>query len=60
MRRMVRAACALFLVANAGAQTNPAPVKDMASTAKTASQQSLDNFKRSLSACLDSRGYSVK
>jgi hypothetical protein len=31
-----------------------------ADTAKTASQQSLDNFKRSLSACLDSRGYSVK
>lgn len=164
MRRMVMAACALFLVANAGAQTNPAPVKGMASTvglyvypkshqtgsqqltdesqcysnaktqtgydpnatttaaktddkksgdkpvakgamrgavisgatggdaaagarrgamlgsikakredkketeqadkkadaAKTASQQSLDNFKRSLSACLDSRGYSVK
>ena len=164
MRRMVMAACALFLAANAGAQTNPAPVKGMASTvglyvypknhqtghqqltdesqcysnakkqtgydpnatktaaktddkksgdkpvakgamrgavisgatggdavagarrgamlgsikakredkkdseqadkkadaAKTASQQSLDNFKRSLSACLDSRGYSVK
>jgi hypothetical protein len=31
-----------------------------ADAAKTASQQSLDNFKRSLSACLDSRGYSVK
>jgi hypothetical protein len=27
---------------------------------KAASQQTLDNFKRSLSACLDSRGYSVK
>jgi hypothetical protein len=31
-----------------------------ADATKTASQQSLDNFKRSLSACLDSRGYSVK
>jgi hypothetical protein len=31
-----------------------------ADASKTASQQSLDNFKRSLSACLDSRGYSVK
>jgi hypothetical protein len=28
--------------------------------AKAASQQSLDNFKRSLSSCLDARGYSVK
>ena len=27
---------------------------------KTQQQQQLDNFKRSLSACLDSRGYSVK
>jgi hypothetical protein len=164
MRRMVMATCALFLAANAGAQTDPAPVKGVASTvglyvypknhqtgheqltdesqcysnaktqtgydpnatttaaktddkksgdkpvakgamrgavisgatggdaatgarrgamlgsikakredkkdseqadkkadaANTASQQSLDNFKRSLSACLDSRGYSVK
>jgi hypothetical protein len=31
-----------------------------ADAAKTASQQSLDNFKRSMSACLDSRSYSVK
>jgi hypothetical protein len=31
-----------------------------ADAAKAASQQSLDNFKRSMSACLDSRGYSVK
>jgi hypothetical protein len=31
-----------------------------ADASKTASQQSLDNFKRSMSACLDSRGYSVK
>ena len=31
-----------------------------ADATKTASQQSLDNFKRSVSACLDSRGYSVK
>jgi hypothetical protein len=31
-----------------------------ADAAKTASQQSLDGFKRSLSACLDARGYSVK
>jgi hypothetical protein len=31
-----------------------------ADSSKTASQQSLDNFKRSLSACLDARGYSVK
>jgi hypothetical protein len=31
-----------------------------ADAAKTASQQPLDNFKRSLSACLDSRGYSVE
>src|SRR5580704_8818872 len=31
-----------------------------ADAAKTASQQSLDNFKRSISACLDARGYSVK
>ncbi|MGA3225514.1 MAG: hypothetical protein ABSC65_17250 [Acidobacteriaceae bacterium] len=31
-----------------------------ADAAKTASQQPLDNFKRSLSSCLDSRGYSVK
>jgi hypothetical protein len=31
-----------------------------ADATKTASQQSLDNFKRSLSSCLDSRGYSVK
>ena len=31
-----------------------------ADATKTASQQSLDNFKRSMSACLDSRGYSVK
>jgi hypothetical protein len=28
--------------------------------AQKASQQTLDNFKRSMSACLDSRGYSVK
>jgi hypothetical protein len=31
-----------------------------ADATKSASQQSLDNFKRSMSACLDSRGYSVK
>jgi opacity protein-like surface antigen len=31
-----------------------------ADAAKTASQQSLDGFKRSMSACLDARGYSVK
>jgi hypothetical protein len=31
-----------------------------AAAAKTASSQPLDNFKRSLSACLDARGYSVK
>jgi hypothetical protein len=31
-----------------------------ADAAKTTTQQPLDNFKRSLSACLDSRGYSVK
>jgi hypothetical protein len=31
-----------------------------ADAAKTTAQQPLDNFKRSLSACLDSRGYSVK
>jgi hypothetical protein len=31
-----------------------------ADAAKTTSQQPLDNFKRSISACLDSRGYSVK
>jgi len=31
-----------------------------ADATKTASQQSLDNFKRSMSACLDARGYSVK
>jgi hypothetical protein len=31
-----------------------------ADATKIASQQSMDNFKRSLSACLDSRGYSVK
>ena len=31
-----------------------------AAATKTASDQTLDNFKRSLSACLDSRGYSVK
>jgi hypothetical protein len=31
-----------------------------ADAAKTASQQSLDNFKRSISACLDSRSYSVR
>jgi hypothetical protein len=31
-----------------------------ATAAKTAQQQSLDNFKRSMSSCLDSRGYSVK
>ena len=29
-------------------------------TAKTAQQQSLDNFKRSMSSCLDARGYSVR
>ncbi len=28
--------------------------------AKTTTQQPLDNFKRSMSACLDARGYSVK
>jgi hypothetical protein len=31
-----------------------------ADAAKTTTQQPLDNFKRSLSACLDARGYSVK
>jgi hypothetical protein len=31
-----------------------------AEAAKSASDQQMDNFKRSLSACLDSRGYSVK
>jgi hypothetical protein len=31
-----------------------------ADATKSASQQSLDNFKRSMSACLDARGYSVK
>jgi hypothetical protein len=31
-----------------------------ADAAKTTAQQPLDNFKRSLSACLDARGYSVK
>ena len=31
-----------------------------AAAAKTATQQPLDNFKRSMSACLDARGYSVK
>jgi hypothetical protein len=31
-----------------------------ADAAKTATQQSLDGFKRSMSACLDARGYSVK
>ena len=31
-----------------------------AAAAKTTAQQPLDNFKRSLSACLDARGYSVK
>lgn len=31
-----------------------------AEAAKTTAQQPLDNFKRSLSACLDARGYSVK
>ncbi len=31
-----------------------------AAAATTAQQQTLDNFKRSISACLDSRGYSVK
>jgi hypothetical protein len=34
--------------------------QNKAAAAKTAQQQSLDNFKRSLSSCLDSRGYSVK
>lgn len=34
--------------------------KNKADSAKTAQQQSLDNFKRSLSSCLDARGYSVK
>jgi hypothetical protein len=31
-----------------------------AAAAKTTTQQPIDNFKRSLSACLDARGYSVK
>ncbi len=31
-----------------------------ADAAKTASQQPLDNFKRSITACLDARGYSVR
>jgi hypothetical protein len=31
-----------------------------AEAANTTTQQPLDNFKRSISACLDSRGYSVK
>jgi hypothetical protein len=31
-----------------------------ADAAKTASQQPLDNFNRSLTACLEARGYSVK
>jgi hypothetical protein len=31
-----------------------------AEAAKATAQQPLDNFKRSLSACLDARGYSVK
>ena len=31
-----------------------------ADASKAASQQPLDNFKRSLTACLDARGYSVK
>ena len=34
--------------------------QNKANATKTAQQQSLDNFKRSLSSCLDSRGYSVK
>jgi hypothetical protein len=33
---------------------------DKQAAAKTTTQQPLDNFKRSLSACLDARGYSVK
>ena len=31
-----------------------------AAATKSAQQQSLDNFKRSMSSCLDARGYSVK
>ncbi len=34
--------------------------ENKATAATTAQQQTLDNFKRSMSACLDSRGYSVK
>jgi hypothetical protein len=34
--------------------------ENKAAAATTAQQQTLDNFKRSLSACLDARGYSVK
>jgi hypothetical protein len=34
--------------------------RQKAAAANSAQQQSLDNFKRSMSACLDSRGYSVK
>ena len=39
-------------------ETEQADKQDAA--AKTTSQQPLDNFKRSISACLDARGYSVK
>jgi hypothetical protein len=34
--------------------------QNKAAAAKTTQQQSLDNFKRSMSSCLDARGYSVK
>jgi hypothetical protein len=34
--------------------------QQQADAAKTTTAQPLDNFKRSLSACLDARGYSVK
>jgi hypothetical protein len=34
--------------------------QNKAAAAKTAQQQPLDNFKRSMSSCLDARGYSVR
>jgi uncharacterized protein (DUF2062 family) len=41
-------------------QKQEAGQADKQADATKAASQSLDNFKRSLSACLDSRGYSVK
>jgi hypothetical protein len=41
-------------------QKQQAQQQATATAAKTAQQQSLDNFKKSMSSCLDARGYSVR